>query len=151
MPDYITDQRLAARLDTLRGESDLPSMHPPIKRYDPTSGMTGMDKFLAGAGRSVVETGRGLGQLAGVVSQADIDAARRLDVPLMATGAGQAGNIAGSVAQMYGPGVMVKGAAALPGLTRLAPVAESLLNPATAAQAGLLGGMFSCGTANRHG
>jgi hypothetical protein len=82
---------------------------PDEPTYDPTSGMSGTEKFLAGMGKSVVDTGRGLkqigaelGHLVGLVSdetlarvQEEIDEAKRLDAPLMDTGAGMAGNIIG--------------------------------------------------------
>lgn len=89
-------------------------MPPPQPAYDPTEGMSSYEKFMAGAGKSVADTWRGLQQIGGAVAdaipgvdltdwragvQADIDEARKLDAPLMATGAGKLGNIAGGVAQ----------------------------------------------------
>jgi hypothetical protein len=82
--------------------------------YDPTEGMSTSDKFVSGVGKSFVDTGRGIYQLGaslghamGVVPdekmkqiQDDADEAKHLDQPLMKTGAGTAGDIAGSVAQM---------------------------------------------------
>lgn len=65
---------------------------------DPTEGMSGTDKFLAGVGKSMTDTGRGIGQLAGIVPQANIDQAKAQDAPLMNTGAGMAGNVAANVA-----------------------------------------------------
>jgi hypothetical protein len=76
--------------------------------------MSGVDKFLAGAGKSFVDTGRGayqigasLGHAMGLVSdekmqqiQSDVDESKHLDAPLMASGAGTAGNIVGGMAQM---------------------------------------------------
>lgn len=70
--------------------------------YDPTEGMSGTDKFLAGAGKAMVDVGRGVRQYLpnsmGGLSNDDIAEARRLDAPLMKTGAGTAGNIVGNVA-----------------------------------------------------
>ncbi len=74
---------------------------------DPTEGMSTFDKVAAGAGKAVADTGRGIGQMLGMVSQADIDEAAKLDKPLMNTGAGMAGNIGGQVAQMVIPGGIV--------------------------------------------
>jgi len=68
------------------------------KAPDPTDSMSGGEKFLAGVGKSFADIGRGAGQMMGLVSQKDIDEARRLDAPLMNTGAGMAGNIGGNVA-----------------------------------------------------
>lgn len=83
---------------------------------DPTSGMSGTDKFLAGAGKSVMDTVQGVGQLFGAVPQSAVDERRRLDAPLMATGAGMAGNVAGQAAQIAVPvpaGIAAKGASML--------------------------------------
>ena len=119
---------LSHYLELKRQAAQLPQYSPLGSAYE---------NFMAGAGRSVVETGRGLGQLAGIIPQSQIDEARRLDQPLMDTGAGQLGNIAGSVAQMATPGLALKGAGVLPG------VAGAILNPRTAAQAAAAGGLFS--------
>lgn len=70
-----------------------------------------LSQGLAGAGKSLADTGRGLGQLTGAVSQSEVDESRRLDADLMDTGAGFVGNVGGQVAQMWVPGGMaVKGA-----------------------------------------
>jgi hypothetical protein len=90
------------------------TLDAPEQTYDPTDGMSTSDKFVAGVGKSFVDTGRGIYQLGaslghamGVVSddkmaqiQQQIDENKKLDAPLMDTGAGMAGNIAGSAAQM---------------------------------------------------
>lgn len=65
---------------------------------NPTIGMSGTDKFLAGAGKAFSDIGRGAKQLVGMGDQGVIDEAKRIDKPLMDTGAGMAGNIAGNVA-----------------------------------------------------
>lgn len=98
------------------------------KPVDPTEGMSGFDKFAAGAGKAVVDLGRGAQQLAANLPGSDlldasvdkisgalgierktsladerqaiqneIDESRRLDAPLMNTGAGKWGNVAGNV------------------------------------------------------
>lgn len=124
--------------------------------YDPTEGVSGFDKFLAGAGKGFVDIGRGAGQRLGLVSEQDIARSRALDAPLMATGAGLAGNIAGNVAA-FAPAAMVPGAntmagaAALGGITgALAPTAEgeSVLGNAAL---GAGGGMAAQGLANTIG
>lgn len=87
-----------------------PSLEQDREANNPT---TGGDNFLAGVGSSFVNTGMGLKQLGmdaankvGIVDdrtaaqyQAQIDRERALQDPLMNTGAGLAGNIAGNVAQ----------------------------------------------------
>lgn len=75
---------------------------------------------LAGAGKAAVDAYRGARQLASYVGigdekaiQAEIDAAKELDKPLMNTGAGMVGNIAGNAALALAPGGVLKGAGAL--------------------------------------
>src|SRR6476646_2339053 len=80
---------------------------------DPTAGMSGFDKFAAGLGKSVYDTGRGLGQAlqtlvsapkgAELVPQQSVDEAKRLDAPLMKTGAGIGGNVVGNLLMTLGP------------------------------------------------
>ena len=93
---------------------------------DPTEGMSGTQKFLAGTGKAFADVARGVGQIArsalpdaagdalGLPTQADIDEAKRLDAPLMRTGAGMAGNVTGNIAAAV-PTMFIPGAATLPG------------------------------------
>lgn len=92
-------------------------------RSDPTEGMSGTGKFLAGMGKSFVDTGRGIGQLFGVTDGGDVSEARRLDAPLMDTGAGLAGNIVGQTAQIAAPVPGGLAAKAASRLGRAAPYA----------------------------
>lgn len=91
---------------------------------NPTDGMSAFDKFMAGAGKSVADTGLGIGQLAGLVDQAEVDEAAARDKPLMETGAGVAGNIVGDMAQLAIP---LGGGASLAakGATKIAPKAAA--------------------------
>lgn len=95
---------------------------------DPTEGMSGSQKFFAGVGKAMVDTGRGIGQLIPVrrngeweplVTREDVEKSRKMDAPLMNTGAGMAGNFAGNVAMMLPtaaiPGVNTARGAALLG------------------------------------
>lgn len=103
-----------------RGRSAAPA------RIDPTEGMSGLQKFAAGAGKAFVDIGRGVKQLSAMGPlneegrkrqqdiQAEIDESKRLDAPLMARGAGRAGNIAGNVAASI-PLAAVPGANSLVG------------------------------------
>lgn len=77
--------------------------------YDPTKGMSGAEKFLAGAGKAFTDIGRGVGQLVGALSNDDVKESRRLDAPLMKTGAGVAGNIVGNLVAAA-PAVLIPGA-----------------------------------------
>ncbi len=99
-----------------------PAPRSTLKAPDPTEGMGALDKFLAGAGKGVADLGRSVGQgvrylspgladAVGAPTQADIDEAQRLDAPLMATGAGMAGNIGGNIAMALVPGTGQLGAA----------------------------------------
>lgn len=101
-----------------------------IETIDPTEGMSGTEKFLAGAGKAIYDLGRGAGQrlrdvlpdklsnTLGLPTEADIEESRKRDAALMRTGAGMAGNVAANVATtapvMFVPGAnTVAGGAAL--------------------------------------
>lgn len=99
-------------------------------KYDPTEGMSGMDKFLAGTGKAFVDMGRGVGQMTGLIDQASVDEAKRRDAPLMNTGAGMAGNIAGNVAAMI-PAAMIPGANTLAGASLVGAVSGAIQPTAT--------------------
>jgi hypothetical protein len=87
--------------------------------YSPTEGMSNTELFLAGAGKALTDLGRGVGQVVGLVSRKDVAESRRLDKPLMNTGAGLTGNIVGNVAAtlptMAIPGVNTLRGAAIVG------------------------------------
>jgi hypothetical protein len=73
-----------------------------------------------GFGKSFVDTGRGLGELVGLVKPQDVAESRRLDSALMNSTAGQIGHGAGIAAQVAGgaaAGGIAAGAPALAGLT----------------------------------
>ena len=88
------------------------------KLYDPTIGMSGTDKFLAGTGKAFADIGRGVRQYLpesiGGLTNEQIAESRALDAPLMNTGAGMAGNVVGNVA-LAAPAAMIPGAATIPG------------------------------------
>lgn len=102
---------------------------PPLTA-DPTDGMTGPDLALAGMGKAVADLGRGVGQLAGVVSRPDVDESNKRDAALMKHNAAIGGNIAGNVAlavpAMFAPGAnTLPGAAAIGGVMgAMQPVGE---------------------------
>lgn len=115
---------------------------------DPTEGMSGTQKFLAGAGKGMTDIARGIGQAVGLVDQQAIDEAKARDAALMQTGAGTAGSIVGGAASllptMLIPGVNSAAGAALVGAGSgaLAPVASDesrLANTAFGAAGGLAG------------
>ncbi len=144
--DQAGDAKAAAALAGEVRRLRAASQSTPI---DPTEGMSGFDKFAAGAGKAMYDLGRGAAQLVGKgPTAAETDEQKRLDAPLMKTGAGMAGNLAGNVAAslptMLIPGVnTLTGAAAVGGaLGAMQPVGENdsrLTNTAISAGAGLGG------------
>ena len=82
-------ERLRAELEA-RNPSD--PMHPS---NNPTTGMSTYQKLAAGAGKSVADTWQGLQQLTGFANEQDVAERRRLDAPLMDTGAGKVGEAGG--------------------------------------------------------
>lgn len=81
---------------------------------NPTSSMSGPQKYIAGAGQGMTNLARGVGQILGVQDQEAIDEAARLDAPLLETGAGTAGSLTGAVATAL-PAMLVPGANTLTG------------------------------------
>jgi len=80
------------------------------KTFDPTTDMSGVNKFRAGAGKAFSDLAQGASQyLPGGATRQDVAESRRLDAPLMATGPGMAGNVAGNVAAAV-PAAMIPGA-----------------------------------------
>jgi hypothetical protein len=85
------------------------------KLYDPTQGMSGTEKFLAGTGKAFTDIGRGVSQyLPGGATREDVAESRQRDAALMNTGAGMAGNIAGNVAAAV-PTAFIPGANTITG------------------------------------
>jgi hypothetical protein len=88
-------------------------LSPPAQIDDALSPTgTVFENAAAGLGKAIVDTGRGIKGLF-VDNSADVAESRRLDAPLMKTGAGLAGNIAGNVGMVLAPGGILKGAGAL--------------------------------------
>lgn len=132
----------------------------PIGLYSPTADMSGGQLAAAGAGKAMMDTGRGAGQivskignLAGLVSDADMQAKyqqeadiRQQDRALMETGAGTAGYVGGQLLAMLTPGVVAKGAGAAAKAadmtktaTALNAAGNALIAPKTYWGAGALG------------
>lgn len=142
---------IGSELKANPGEPNKPPPGGPIARtpapsLNPTDGVSDWENLAAGAGKAVADTGRGVGQLLGMVSQEDVDEAKRLDAPLMDTKAGMGGNVAGQVAQTVGPtALLARGATALraaPAALKLAPaLIPALTTPI--AQGALTGAAFS--------
>lgn len=122
---------------------------------DPTAGMSMTDKLLAGVGKAFTDVGRGAAQLANPVmdfvsprqltlsnlvtgekpvsrtqqGRNEIAESRRIDAPLMSTGAGQIGNFAGNVA-LLAPTALIPGANTVTGAGAIGAV-TGLLQPST--------------------
>ena len=128
-PDGASDEQILAQAQKLfSSPSAKPKTEPGMGATD---GMSGFDKFAAGLGKSVYDAGRGIGQLVGAVSQDDIKAARKMDAPLMDTGAGMVGDIAGTVGMALLPGGLLKGAGAVAGSPALSALGSTLMAPKT--------------------
>ena len=116
-PDTIKQRAKQYRYETLKAELDRKN---GTEGLDPTEGMSGFDKVRAGVGKSLADTGRGLGQLVGLVSREDVDRSQELDAALMQTGAGKSGYVGGTIASLLTPGVALKAASKVPQLARAA-------------------------------
>lgn len=96
------------------------------ERVDPTKDMSGVDKFNAGMGKAFTDIGRGAAQLVGSgPSGQEVRDQKSLDAPLMNTGAGMTGNIAGNVAAIA-PAALLPGAAAIPAAGALGATGAAL-------------------------
>lgn len=89
----------------------------PFRPFGVDTGLTmpqGLSRFAAAAGKAPADLWRGIKQRVGAESQEEIDAAQKIDAPLMKTGAGIAGNIFGN-AGMLAPTAFIPGANTLTG------------------------------------
>lgn len=125
--DIVAAQAFARQI---RQQISAPSAKQSDPAMNPTSDMNTFERFAAGAGKSITDAGRGLGQMVGLVDQKDIEESRRLDAPLMNTGAGTAGNIAGNVA-LLAPTAAIPGANTVTGATLINALAGAALTPGT--------------------
>lgn len=111
-------------------------------------GTSKLDRFIIGVGKTVSDTGQGIGQILGLSDKKDVAETRARDQALSNDPYGKAGGVAGNVAMavptMFIPGVNTyKGAAIVGGLLGGSqPVAEGEsrgLNAGLGAAGGLLG------------
>jgi len=140
-PDGMTDAQIVSAIQKL-------SRSRAMENYDPTESMSTTQKALAGVGKAFVDTGRGVGQMLGMVSREDVAKAREQDKALINTTAGKIGNFAGDVVTtlplMAVPGAnTIKGASLLGaayGLTRPSEsTKETLSNVALGGGGGAVG------------
>lgn len=121
---------------------------PAEMNVDPTADMGPVDRLLAGTGRGMVSAARGVGNLLGLVSDADMAEAKRLDAALLKTTGGAIGNVVGSIAAAA-PTMLIPGAntvlgataigAGLGGLTTEGNLQERAIGAASGAAGGLAG------------
>jgi hypothetical protein len=132
LADYIRSQSAGAQSYDTDGAGNIigKTGSPAAKAaQSPLSGMSGTQQFLAGAGKAPVDLARGAGQVVGLYSRADVADSRAQDAPLMSTGAGRWGNLAGNVAQML-PAALIPGANTMAGAGAIG-AASGLLQPST--------------------
>lgn len=151
VPDGVTPEQAQAMIETHIYSPE----EPKQQAIDPTESMSGFDKAAAGAGKAVYDTGRGIGQLLrhtmpdtmadsiGLPTQAEIDESKALDAPLMKTGAGLAGNVAGNIGIMLLPGAGLKTAGTMAKMPTMAKLGGTLLNPNTVRKGAAIGAGFS--------
>lgn len=99
-------------------------------RQSPASEMTNAQRFNAGVGKAFYDIGSGASQLVGSgESPQELSNRRELDRPLMRTGAGMAGNVAGNITALA-PLAVVPGANTIAGAGALG-MSVGALQPAT--------------------
>ena len=142
--DVESARVLAGEIRRMRGnQSAAADLVANPRPNDPTRGMSGPQKFAAGAGKAMYDVGRAIGQPLGIVSQQDIEESRRLDAPLMDTGAGTAGNIVGTAATLA-PAALIPGANTVVGAGLIGAGTGAALTPGTLeerGQAAFMGGL----------
>lgn len=120
----------ASEIRKMRGGVDRQAIDADMQRMaDPTAGMSGFEKFAAGAGKAAYDIARGIGQFTPFVSRDDVAESRKRDAALMDTGAGVAGNIFGNVAAAV-PTAFIPGANTIAGSAAIG-AGMGLLQPST--------------------
>lgn len=138
-PEFAT---VAAAYREAKGDKPARASAEILGGISPAGSM--FENLAAGFGKALVDVGRGVGQITGLMDQSSIDEAKRLDAPLMDTGAGLTGNIAGNLATMFGPGAAVGAAGKAMQAKRMVDAARAFLAPKTAlGGAGIGAGMAS--------
>lgn len=115
-PEGATAEQLAAVIQggSSKEQRAAAQREADRKNYDPTNGMSGTEKFLAGVGKAMTDVARGAGQMVGLVDRAEVAESRQRDAALMNTGAGIAGNVLGNVAALA-PTAFIPGANTIAG------------------------------------
>lgn len=107
------------------------------------------EKMAIGAGKAFADVGAGVGQLTGMMSDEAIQQREERDAPIMESGAGQAGHLAGTIAA-YLPTTLIPGANTVMGASAIGagigatqPVAEGESRLANTAFGGVGGAVGS--------
>lgn len=152
-------KRISTRARLMRSEPEEydPNSEAFIEKYGALSENEAAN-FAAGAGKFLLDTGRGVAQIAGADNQASIDMARERDQELMGSGAGLAGNILGGAA-FTAPVALIPGANTVAGTTlaggalgALQPTSGNesrLFNAGLGAAGGYVGGRIGRGLSAR--
>lgn len=101
-PDGASKEQVLAKIQGLHvspqtGNETIPQTYDGSEYGSPADGMAGWEKFAAGAKSKLKDYALGAGQLAGLPLQESIDEKARIDQPLLNTGEGQAGAVAGAL------------------------------------------------------
>lgn len=128
------------------------------EEYNPTKGMSNLDKFGAGLAQGVHRVGRGLADITGLMDPEDVAAKNKLDQALLDTKAGSAGSFVGNTAALIaatapvGAGLSTAGLAGTTGKTLLnlagqgAAAGAINANPGDRGAGAALGGIIGAGT-----
>ena len=157
VPDYQLLEAVHKKFySDIPREQFLSAIEYDTSKQDPTADMSVGQKLLSGIGQGMTSAGRALAQGvskltgaeangAGLVKQSDIEDAKRLDAPLLKTGAGRVGSAIGT-ASLAAPAMLIPGAntyagaTALGGLTGLALTEGDIADRAKGAAFGAIGG-----------
>jgi len=98
-PGYLKMSKEQQQLMDSLGTPEGRQAYETAQQKKVVDAMPWYERLSAGAGKAVVDTGRGIGQLIGKVSQEDVARAREKDQPLMDTASGRVGNVLGYVGE----------------------------------------------------
>lgn len=130
VPEGTPKEEIAAKYTRMRARNAMQEAQGQPPEYSPTEGNSFLQNLGIGFGKSFVDTGRGLKQLAADAGaaiapgmfaddaqriRAENTEAARLDAPIMRTGGGIVGNIAGTASQFAIPGSVAARAVTIPG------------------------------------
>lgn len=142
-PEGATDAQIIAFAKANYYEKKAAEYAKETLKRDPTENMSGVQKFASGMGKAISDTGRGIGNLIGLVPDEEIAAARELDAPLMSTGAGLAGNIAGHIGQVLAPGGLLASGGKALNSARMANIGREMMAPTTFKSGAALGAGYN--------